>query len=130
MDSLTKLNISQNRMCVGDMTTNISKTKTNGRWPRQTEYCSNQRLYFPVHTIPQQHPRPIWTKYFWTRRTNIELTLTMTQKQRNKIPNIHEVYHDDQEIMISPLNQKDKPLGQQEPNTKGCSTQRTSYKRT
>src|ERR1700678_3896087 len=116
-------------MCVGDMTTKKSKTKTNGRWPRQTGCCSNQWSYFPVH-IPRRHPKPTQMKYFWTRRTNVELTLTMMQRQRNKIPNTHEVYHDDQEIMISPLNQKDLPLGQQEPNTKGCSTQRTSYKRT
>src|SRR5271168_3340914 len=79
-------------MCVGDMTTNKLKTKTNGRWPRQTEYCSNQWSYFPVLIIPQRHPRPIWMEYFWTRGTNVELTLTMTQKQKNKIPNIHEVY--------------------------------------
>src|ERR1700678_2534079 len=98
-------------MCVGDMTTNKSKMKTNGRWPRQTEYCLNRWSYFPVLIIPQRHPKPIWMKYFWTRRTNDELTLTMTQRLRNKIPNIHKVYHDDQEIMISPLNQKDTPLG-------------------
>src|ERR1700678_3119009 len=59
---------------------------------------------------------------------NVELTLTIIQRQRNRIPNIHDVYHDDQEIMISSLNQKDAPLGQQEPNMKECSTQRTSHR--
>src|ERR1700678_186433 len=49
---------------------------------------------------------------------------------KNRTPNIHDVYSDDLEITISSLNQKDTPLGQQELNTKGCSTQRTSYKRT
>src|ERR1700678_2412985 len=50
-NSLTKLDISLNQMCVGDMTTNISKT--NGRRPRQTNSYLNQRLCLPVHTIPQ-----------------------------------------------------------------------------
>src|ERR1700678_2502946 len=80
--------------------------------------------------IPQRHPRPKQTKYFWTRRTNDELTLTIIQRQRNRILETHKVYHDDRETTLSSLNQKDTPLGQQEPNMKGCSTQRTSYKRT
>src|ERR1700678_386212 len=93
-----------------------------------TPNYSNQRLCLPVYTIPQQHPRPKWMKYFWIRRTDDELTLAMIQKQRNRILNIHDVYHDDQEIMISSLNQKDTPLGRQEPNTESCSTQRTNHR--
>src|SRR5271168_5395192 len=51
-----ELDISLNQINVGDMTTNISKTKINGRWPRRTGCCSNQRSYAPAHIL-QRHPR-------------------------------------------------------------------------
>ena len=93
------LNISQNWMCVGDMTTNISKTETNGRWPRQTNNYLNQWLCLPIYVPLQRHPRPKWMRYFRNRRTNIRLS-TITPRWKKKLLNTHNVYCDDQEMTM------------------------------